>query len=367
MTTLTGKKSKIIISAPLIIIIILIVITLLIYLPVSAFSPIRSLSNNSEIINDRHTILNENISTLASGSQSDIINKLTPKPSLATESRTVSPLPPTNAVTLAPTNTSLTKINKHDGVDKFGIKEIHPTKKDGREWYVNMNNPENDTLFSIGGSSQRITKQTNDGSWRTTNPQVRMRVTTPPDSAQWKNVEITGYVKVNSTNDFKSHKHQADIPNDIAWLARSGRHNDDIPCDGTALIGGIHDDGTVGWKKEIWFTGGYTKELAQAKPTDSILGRWIGWKVVIYNTDNDTAVRMESYLDDKNNNHWVKVTDIIDDGGWYADASDNEFYSADCGKPKDHIITESGPVAMFRADNMLLDFKNLSVREIEAI
>jgi hypothetical protein len=364
MTTLTGKKSKIIISAPLIIIIILLtVLTLLIYLPVSAVGPIRSLSNNSETIN----ILNENISTLASESQSGSINKLTPKPSVSTESRTVSPLPPINAVTLAPMNTSLTKINKHDGVDKFGIKEIHPTKKDGREWYVNMNNPENDTLFSIGGSSQSITKQTNDGSWRTTNPQVRMRVTTPPDSAQWKNVEITGYVKVNSTNDFKSHKHQADIPNDIAWLARSGRHNDDIPCDGTALIGGIHDDGTVGWKKEIWFTGGYTKELAQAKPTDSIVGRWIGWKVVMYNTDNDTAVRMESYLDDMNNNHWVKVADIIDDGGWYADASDNEFYSADCGKLKDHIITESGPVVMFRADNMILDFKNLSVREIEAI
>ena len=89
--------------------------------------------------------------------------------------------------------------------------------------------------------------------------------------------------------------------------------------------------------------------------------------MIIYNIDNDSAVRMQSYLDDNNNNHWVKVTDIIDDGGWYADASDNEFYSADCGKPKDYIITDSGPVVMFRADNVILDFKNLSVREIEAI
>ena len=48
--------------------------------------------------------------------------------------------------------------------------------------------------------------------------------------------------------------------------------------------------------------------------------------MIIYNIDNDSAVRMQSYLDDKNNNHWVKVADIIDDGGWYANASDNVFY-----------------------------------------
>jgi hypothetical protein len=362
MKTLTGDKSKVIITATFILVL---AAFILIYLPVSAYSQFRFLSNKTENLNDRYSTLNENTSTLASGSRSGSIDKLTANLSSSpTESITMSPpLPPINTVTLAHTNTSLTKNNKHDGVDKFGTKEIHPTKKGGREWYINMNNPENDTLFSIGGSSQSITKQTNDSSWRTTNPQVRMRVTTPPDSAQWKNVEITGYVKVNSTND--NHKHQEDIPNDIAWLARSGRHNDEVPCDGTALIGGIHDDGTVGWKKEIWFTGGYTKELAQAKPTDSIVGRWIGWKVVMYNTGNDSAVRMESYLDDKNDNHWVKVTDIIDDGGWYADASDNEFYSAGCGKPKDYIITDPGPTVTFRSDNIIWDLKNLSVREIQ--
>ena len=48
----------------------------------------------------------------------------------------------------------------------------------------------------------------------------------------------------------------------------------------------------------------------------------------MYNIANDTAVRMQSYLDDNNNNQWVKVADIIDDGGWYADASDNEFFNA---------------------------------------
>jgi hypothetical protein len=236
----------------------------------------------------------------------------------------------------------------------------------GREWYVNMNNPVNDSIFSIG-SDQNITKQSSGegsgSSWRISNPEARMVVTTPAGIAQWKNVEITGYVKVNSTINNRHHK---DMPTDIAWLARGGRHNNDIPCDGTALIGGIHDDGTVGWKKEIWFTGGYTNETAQAQVANPIIGRWIGWKVVMYNINNDTAVKMESYLDDQNNNRWAQVTNLTDNGGWYADTSGKQFYSVDCGKPKDYIMTNAGPNVMFRSDNLILDFKNLSTREIQS-
>ena len=36
------------------------------------------------------------------------------------------------------------------GLDKFGIKEIYPTMQGGREWYINMSNPRNDNIFSIG-------------------------------------------------------------------------------------------------------------------------------------------------------------------------------------------------------------------------
>jgi hypothetical protein len=75
---------------------------------------------------------------------------------------------------------------------------------------------------------------------------------------------------------------------------------------------------------------------------------------------------MESYLDDKANNQWVKVDDLIDNGGWYANSPDSLFYSADCGKPKDYVITNGGPIATFRADNTALNFKDLSIREIQA-
>jgi hypothetical protein len=250
-------------------------------------------------------------------------------------------------------------INDYDDnnntTDKFGIKKMYPTSEGGREWYIDMINPKSDRTFSITGH-YNITKQT-DGSWRIDAPMVRMNVIIPPGAELWKNIEITGYAKVVSMSS----------PNNttsLDWSARGGRQNAGIPCEGTALHGGLHIDGSVGWKKEIWQHGGYTDERAKAKVTDSILGRWIGWKVVMYNINNDTAVKMESYLDNKNTNYWVKVTDLVDDGGWYADSPDNIFYSANCGKAKDYIIINGGPIVTFRSDYLVWDFKNLSVREI---
>ncbi len=245
--------------------------------------------------------------------------------------------------------------------DIFGILEIYPTKPGGREWFIDMNNPTGDPALKTGSN---ITRQL-DGSWQISGQldngkyvgEVRMEVLRLPGSEEWKNVEMTGYAKIVPTTN----------PNDsLVWSVRGGRHNNTIPCEGTALKGGININGTVSWIKEIWHTGGYTSNRAEAQVTNSIIGRWIGWKVVIYNINNDTAVKMESYLDDKANNHWLKVTDLIDNGGWYANSPDPVFYGANCGKAKDYIITNGGPLAIFRSDNMTWNFRDLSVREIQS-
>jgi hypothetical protein len=261
-----------------------------------------------------------------------------------------------------------------EGRDLFGIDKIYATKEGGREWYIDMEDPFSDDLFS-STFDRSITRQ-EDGSWHIGGSAVRLNVGTPSDAGPWKNVEITGYAKViesissssadgDGTDDNnKGEREEKDFISDLDWRARGGRHNNEHPCEGTAYTGTIDIDGNVRWKKEIWHTGGYTDARAVEKITDSIVGRWIGWKVVMYNVNNNTAVRLESYLDDKNNNEWIKVTELVDDGGWYANSSDKEFYSADCGRPKDYIITNGGPIVTFRSDNTIWNFKNLSVREI---
>ena len=250
----------------------------------------------------------------------------------------------------------------HAGYDKFGTREIYPTKEDGREWYVNMKNPVDDENFSIT-FGPNITRQ-EDGSWRISAPVVRMNVKTIEGETNWKNVEMTGYAKIHSVIQNSSNKV---IENDLTWYARGGKHNQEIPCEATAYMGGLYDTGKVGWKKELWFVGGYTDERHANKVTTPLIDRWIGWKIVMYNINGNSEVKLESYLDNTNSNYWIKVTDLVDDGGWYAKMPDSDFFGAECSKDKDFIITNSGSTATFRSDNMIWDFKNLSVREIEPL
>ncbi len=260
------------------------------------------------------------------------------------------------------------------GMDKFGVGQIYPTKEGGREWFINMENPKEDPKFSITNDIPIVNND--DGSWFINNSIIRMNVLSLLGDTQWKNIEMTGYVKVrpntngtssptDNNQESEQNSEDSDEVIDIDWRARGGRHNDNIPCEGTALSGAIYSDGKVDWKKEIWHTGGYTDARGTRQATDSINDRWIGWKVVMYNIENDQAVKMESYLDDENNNKWRKVTEITDDGNWFANSSDDKFYSAGCDRSKNHIITNSGPIATFRSDNVALSFKNLSIREIQ--
>jgi hypothetical protein len=234
--------------------------------------------------------------------------------------------------------------------DRFQIKQIYPTKPNGREWFIDMDDPRSDGLFFIT-SDKNITKQEDEeGSWRVNDTGIRMNIDSPFGLEPWKNVEITGYVRiVSAINNSNADNGEYSVNDDITtepeldFRARSGDHNSESPCDGTSMIGLLHADGSIGWKKEIWHTGGYSDEKSRIKVTsEPVLGRWVGWKVVIYNVHNETAVKMDSYLDNLNTNYWVKASEIMDDGGWYASSSDEEFYSANCGRPKDFIITNGG-------------------------
>jgi hypothetical protein len=248
--------------------------------------------------------------------------------------------------------------------DIFGTKKIFPTREGGREWYINMDDPRSDGIFFIT-SDANITRQT-DGSWRINNSNVRLNVDTPPNTEPWKNVEITGYARVVDQVPIKGNPEAATDDFDLNWLARGGEHNTENPCEGSAYTAILDINGTVGWKKEIWFPGGYTDDREADKVvTDPLLNRWIGFKAIMYNTNN-TNVKMESYIDNRNTNYWVQVTNLTDSGNWYAKSPDSEFNRADCGRPKNYVITNGGSLVTFRSDNIVWDFKNLSVREIQA-
>ena len=253
--------------------------------------------------------------------------------------------------------------------DKFGVLQIYPARAAGEEWFIDMINPAGDKRFDPGN---KITRNP-DGSWKMTSTQVRMGVfpstgynpgtiTTTKELElekkgymqgpnDWKNVEMTGYVKFNSGSE-----------DNFAWYARGGRHTGSGPmegCEGVAYKGDLYFSGKTQIAKEQWHVSYDYSPAKQA--IESIKGKWVGFKFIIYNTilpDGRIAVKMENWVDRNSDQHWEKIYEYIDSGGWGRDG-------VDCGGRADQIISWGGPIATFRWDSANdVDFKSMSVREI---
>lgn len=265
-------------------------------------------------------------------------------------------------------------------VDPFGIVKIYPTKEGGEEWFMNMNNPTSDprtspppmTLNPPGCSPS-------DPCWRVTSTQVRYGVFTSSgyvpstittlDHSQlaqkgymqstndWKNVEMTGYVKVVTD--------KTDTEN-FAWYARGGRHTGSgAPegCEGSSIKGDLFYDGRVRFAKEQWHVSYVFRPTTTA--TTDIEDRWVGFKTMMWNTVQsggrfmEMELWMDKNLDGLQNGPWERVYQTSDSGGWGTEGQE-------CGGAPDQIITWGGPIATFRWDAATdVHIKWFSVREIQ--
>lgn len=253
--------------------------------------------------------------------------------------------------------------------DPFGVTMIHPTRAGGETWFLSSD-PMSDPRFN----PQDTLTQNADGSWKIQSTQVRMGVYTStgydPGAIQtyernvlaaqgymqapndWRNVEMTGFVKVNSTTASSEN---------FSWYARGGRHTDSLACEGSSYKGGFHYDGRTRWQKESWHVS-YDQTPYQ-NSTSSLVGRWVGLKAVMRNisVEGSPAVQLELWLNDNADQvTWEKVYEVVDDGTWGGDATH-------CGGSEAAMpITWGGPTAAFRWDGANdVDFKWMSVREIE--
>lgn len=87
---------------------------------------------------------------------------------------------------------------------------------------VDMNDPRSDGLFFIT-SDKNITKQVDkDVSWHVNHTSIRLNVDTPSGLQPWKNVEITGYVKiVSAVNNSNTDELEENEGNEIADIIDS--------------------------------------------------------------------------------------------------------------------------------------------------
>lgn len=253
--------------------------------------------------------------------------------------------------------------------DAFGVEEIHATLPGGEQWFGT-----GDLRADPRFDPQSTIVPNGDGSWKMTSTKVRMSARTSagydatkirtydPDelAAQgymqsprdWRNVEMTGYFRLNASNDGSDN---------IDLYARGGRHSDSAPCEGSAYKGQLAFDGRTRWAKETWHVS--YDFWPHSGTTSSLRGRWVGFKAVMRNVDVDgaTAVLLQLWLDDDGDgSNFEKVYETVDAGDSLGDA-------AHCGGSDPQMpITWGGPLAVYRWDSATdMDFKWLSVREIE--
>ncbi len=268
--------------------------------------------------------------------------------------------------------------------DKFGVLKIYPTSHDGEEWYMNMTAPNNDTRFDIAHDERydkkSILTDNRDGSWKEQSPQVRLDVFTSEgyneskiatfnqtelsskgymqSHRDWKNVEMTGFVKYNEGKSEKDH------PDQFTWYARGGDHEtSDKGCEGSAYKGQLSFNGDSRFAKEQYFVN-YDFTDTKVNVTSPLKGKWFGFKFVVYNIqlkNDSTYPKMENWINENADGvTWKKVDEKIDNGGWGTKGHH-------CMGSPDEIITWGGPIAVFRWDNAKdVDIKDFSVREIQS-
>lgn len=312
--------------------------------------------------------------------------------------------------------------------DAWGIQKIFPTTSGGREWSINMTDPTSDTLLEARNATLSSRA---DGSWYCegagASKQTRIYVKSPTGQTFWKNVEITGYFKVESATISGATAYQH-----IQQFARGGYHSDAqwTKSDNVTQLWG--NPMGSGYKSRLGTDAHVAKEVGHSVYSSekrhqhngtsgsstgtNVLAnmrtspRWVGFKTIIYSfMDGATEkTRIRSYMDNNAedgsgnlviNNNWTLVCDVIDGGGWSCESNDPtndgvvdtmDELIAKCpgGVPpnsmtrqqyaemiinwsgfpdfvNDSTLRGNGNVAALRWDGIGVKFKYFSVREIE--
>jgi len=254
-----------------------------------------------------------------------------------------------------------------------GVKMIYDTLPGGETWYFNPTNPD-DGQFDRNGAE--ISKNS-DGSWHLQPGTTRMLAFTkssgfPSDEVRstlptydytklaqigyfykptdWKNLEITMYVKVLSTSGGG---------NEISLVSRSVRHSTNVHegCGGSSYHNNIDfTNGKFKFKKEMWHAS-YDIKPYSGITIGSSMDTWVGFKGVVYNLP-DGSIKLESYIDKDNNNNWQKATEMVDKSNWGNDMTHCN------GKSAGSTIPWGSPMVIFKSNGVTYDFKKLSVRAI---
>jgi hypothetical protein len=283
-------------------------------------------------------------------------------------------------VTTTPQPVVQSTVSNETKLDDYGVLKIYQSKQDGTNFYPPQKGMTSDDRFDANGAS---IKNNNDGTYKVTGKsrmlvystktaadrgegftfstydfdELRKRGAWDDKKTDYRDTETTYYVKCDSTSG------SAD---ELSLVARSVRHEetDHNGCGGSSYHGSLRfTDGAARLIKEPRHVD-YTDYKTSSKKLGNILGKWIGFKFVVFN-ETDTSVRMAVYLDPKNDNTWNNgepYIEYLDTGNWSEGSSEG---MTPCGGTSKGMAITWGSIKQVIKDNGLsITLKKFSVRSI---
>ena len=282
-------------------------------------------------------------------------------------------------------------------IKRIVIPQVYETIANGQTYKFNINNPNDKVQIDKTDKSNVFTKQNDDGSWRIDYGRPRIDIHTKdagilPDKVEqlnnmskgkiqswdyselkkigywykptdWKNIEVTLIFKLLDSARSKGDSHSISIV--TRSISHSQLDNDykkgpKFFCGGSSYHNNLSNEGQVRMKKEQFHIDyEWERYNDQMKTVGDIYNKIIGFKAIAYNL-NDTAVKLESWVDTENGGKgpYKKVHQAIDTGNW----GDNMKF---CGAETDgQAITWGSPIVIIKANDFKFDIYDMEIREI---
>jgi hypothetical protein len=279
-------------------------------------------------------------------------------------------------------------------LEKKEIYSIYQDNPDGEYFRFDNKNPNDLKQIDETKNKEIFSKRNIDGSWKVGKGTTRIDIFTKQagvlsQDEMMEHVKSWNFNMLNKQgywlypNDFKNveitlifkmleaeNKAQA-----ISLVTRSILHDNkgeeeikkypDAYCGGSSYHNNISEDGKLQMKKEQ-----YHAEYIIDKPNEkinlgSLYNKKIGFKAIVYNFDNNTKVKLESFVDVKNEGKgpYVKLHEKIDDGKW--GIVDGKAKMNDCGAINPaSIISWGSPMIILKTNNLNFDLYDIEIREI---
>ena len=277
---------------------------------------------------------------------------------------------------------------------KDRIYPIYQAKQDGEHYRFNNNNPNDLKQIDETQNKEIFSERNSDGSWKVDKGTTRIDISTKKAGilsqeemmeqiktwnysyldkqgywlypSDFKNIEFTVILKMKEAE--KRDQAISVVSRSIIHDSKGEKEIMQYPnayCGGSSYHNNISEDGKLQMKKEQYHVNYLVDKPNQEIDLGSLYNKKIGFKAIIYNFNNNSNVKLESFVDIKNEGKgpYFKVHDKIDDGKWGTSSDKAKMY--ECGaKTKGAIISWGSPKVILKTNNLNFDIYDLEVTEI---